>query len=204
MREEKKTPVPSSSSPKPQRLFILSFKMVFSTWTYIVFAVITTVTFWIVSSIFDQLLFFYPIVIFYLPDDALVGFILANIIAIILGIVVSMNIYVFRHSKRKINTASFFSGSSLSVISSTCASCSSLGFLLISTLECSGNNNLFLRLQLPDSFKVTFNRTSYMGILFGEQQINKKLYIEFLRWFEIISSISNHLIDLYIKTLMRN
>jgi len=138
MREEKKTPVPSSSSPKPQRLFILSFKMVFSTWTYILFAVITTVTFWIVSSIFDQLLFFYPIVIFYLPDDALVGFILANIIAIILGIVVSMNIYVFRHSKRKINTASFFSGSSLSVISSTCASCSSLGFLLISTLGAAG------------------------------------------------------------------
>lgn len=136
MTEEKKTPKPSS--PKSQRLFILSFKMVFSTWTYIILAVAIAVTFWIVSSIFDQLLFFYPIVIFYLPDDALVGFILANITAILLGIVVSMNIYVFRHSKMKINIASFFSGSSLSVISSTCASCSSLGFFLISTLGAAG------------------------------------------------------------------
>ncbi len=112
--------------------------MVFSSWIYILFAVAITVTFWIVSSIFDQLLFFYPIVIFYLPDDALVGFILANITAIILGIVVSMNIYMFRYSKMKINIASFFSGSSLSVISSTCASCSSVGFFLISTLGAAG------------------------------------------------------------------
>ena len=136
MIEEKKTPNPSSH--KLQRLFIPCFKMVFSTWTYIIIAVATTVTFWIASNIFDQLLFFYPIVIFYLPDDALVGFILVNITAIILGIVVSMNIYVFRHSKMKINIASFFSGSSLSVISSTCASCSSLGFFLISTLGAAG------------------------------------------------------------------
>jgi len=136
MREEKKTPILSSSSKR--RLFILSFKIVFSTWTYIIFAGATTVTFWIVANIFDQLLFFYPIVIFYLPDDALVGFVLVNITAIILGIVVSMNIYVFRHSKMKINIASFFSGSSLSVISSTCASCSSLGFFLISTLGAAG------------------------------------------------------------------
>ena len=136
MSEEKKTPIPSSS--KPQNLIIPSFKMVFSTWIYVIFAVATTVTFWIVANIFDQLLFFSPIVIFYLPDDAVVGFILVNITAILLGIVVSMNIYVFRHSKMKINTASFFTGSSLSVLSSTCVSCSSLGFFLISTLGAAG------------------------------------------------------------------
>ena len=45
-----------------------------------------------------------------------------------------MNAYVLRHSKGlKINIKSFFSGSTLSVLSSTCASCSSLGFLLVST-----------------------------------------------------------------------
>jgi len=48
----------------------------------------------IISSIFDQLLFFYPIIIFYLPDDAVLGFILANIIAILLGIAVSMTIMI--------------------------------------------------------------------------------------------------------------
>jgi hypothetical protein len=51
-----------------------------------------------------------------------------------MGVVVSMNVYVFRHSKGlKIIAASFFSGSTLSVLSSTCASCSSLGFVLVST-----------------------------------------------------------------------
>jgi hypothetical protein len=98
-----------------------------------IFAATTAVIFWIVSSIFDQLLFFSPIVIFYLPDDAVVGFILVNITAMLLGIVVSMNIYVIRHSKMKVNSLSFFSGSSLSVLSSTCVSCSSLGFFLVST-----------------------------------------------------------------------
>jgi hypothetical protein len=44
-----------------------------------------------------------------------------------------MNVYVLRHSKGlKINIKSFFSGSTLSVLSSTCASCSSLGSLLVS------------------------------------------------------------------------
>jgi hypothetical protein len=58
----------------------------------------------------------------------------ANITAVLMGVVVSMNVYVFRHSKGlKITAASFFSGSTLSVLSSTCASCSSLGSLLAST-----------------------------------------------------------------------
>jgi hypothetical protein len=44
-----------------------------------------------------------------------------------------MNVYVFKNLKGlKIGGTSFFSGSSLSIISSTCASCSSIGFLLIS------------------------------------------------------------------------
>jgi hypothetical protein len=92
----------------------------------------------LLSSVFDQLLFFSPIVIFYLPDDAVIGFILATLTAILLGIVVSMNVYVFRHSKLKLGLAAFFSGSTVSVISSTCASCSSLGFLLFSVFGGAG------------------------------------------------------------------
>ena len=136
MNEEKKTPIASSS--KGQSPFILPFKIVFSTLLYILFAATVAAIFWIVSSIFDQLIFFYPTVVFYLPDDAVVGFILVNITAMLLGIVVSMNIYVFRHSKVKLNSLSFFSGSSLSVLSSTCVSCSSLGFFLVSTLGAAG------------------------------------------------------------------
>ena len=134
MTEKKETSIPSSSSSKGQSPLILSFRIVFSKLVYIMFAALTAVAFSIISSIFDQLLFFYPIIIFYLPDDAVLGFIHANIIAILLGIVVSMNIYVFRHSKIKIRSTSLLSGSSLSVLSSICVSCSSLGFFLASTL----------------------------------------------------------------------
>jgi len=49
------------------------------------------------------------------------------------GIIVSMTTYVLRRLRDlKINIKSFFSGSTLSVLSSTCASCSSLDFLLVS------------------------------------------------------------------------
>jgi len=114
---------------------LIAFRMVFfSNWIYIALAAVVSSTFWIIFSLFDQLLFFSPVFVFYLPDDAVIGFILSNIISVLIGAVVSMNVYVFRHSKGlKINAASFFSGSTLSVLSSTCAGCSSLGFLLVST-----------------------------------------------------------------------
>lgn len=134
MSERKKTTLPPSSSSNVQNPLILSFQIVFSKLAYIVFAASIAIVFSIISSIFDQLLFFYPILVFYLPSDAVVGFILANIIAILLGIVVSMNIYVFRHSKIKIRGTSLLSASSLSVLSSICVSCSSLGFFLISVM----------------------------------------------------------------------
>lgn len=134
MNERKKTTLPPSSSSKDQSPLILSFQIVFSKLVYIISASSIALAFSIISSIFDQLLFFYPIVVFYLPSDAVVGFILSNIIAVLLGIVVSMNIYVFRHSKIKIQSHSLLSASSLSVLSSICVSCSSLGFFLISIL----------------------------------------------------------------------
>ncbi|HYZ49310.1 MAG TPA: hypothetical protein VE593_00375, partial [Nitrososphaeraceae archaeon] len=72
--------------------------------------------------------------VFYLPDDALLGFILSTITAILMGVVVSMNVYIVKHSGNlKVTISSLFSGSTLSMISSTCASCSSIGFLLVST-----------------------------------------------------------------------
>jgi hypothetical protein len=112
----------------------ISTKLVFSRWPYLVLGGAVTTIFWIVFNVFDQLLFFSPVVTFYLPGDAVGGFILSNVTALLVGAVVSMNLYVIRHSKGlKTGIMSLFSGSSLSVLSSACASCSSLGFLLIST-----------------------------------------------------------------------
>jgi hypothetical protein len=124
-----------------QRLgsMLTSIKLVFSHWAYIALSGTIATVFWIVFNVFEQLLFFSPIVVFYLPEDAITGFILSNITAILLGIVVSMNIYVLKHSRGiKLNATSFFSGSTIGVLSSTCASCSSLGFLLVSTLGGAG------------------------------------------------------------------
>src|SRR5829696_5421625 len=118
---------------------LASIKLVFFHWAYITLAGTIATLFWIVFNVFEQLLFFSPIVVFYLPEDAIIGFILSNITAILLGIVVSMNVYVLKHSRdRKLNASSFFSGSSIGVLSSACASCSSLGFLLVSVLGGAG------------------------------------------------------------------
>jgi hypothetical protein len=56
----------------------LAFKMVFSNPVYIAIAAAIFTTLWIVFSVFDQLLFFSPVVTFYLPIDAIAGFILKH------------------------------------------------------------------------------------------------------------------------------
>src|ERR1044072_478099 len=111
-----------------------SIRLVFSNWLYILLAGVVSSIFWIIFSVFDQLLFFSPILVFYLPDDAVIGFILLTMTALLLGIVVSMNVYIIKHSRNlKLAIGSLFLGSILSMIFSTCASCSSIGFLLVST-----------------------------------------------------------------------
>ena len=103
-----------------------------------IISVIISTLFWIFINWFDKLLFFSPIWTFYLPEDALTGFILTNISSILLGILVSMNIFVLKYASVKINKSSLFSGTTLGIISSTCASCSSIGFIIISTFGGAG------------------------------------------------------------------
>ena len=128
-----------------------SFRLVFSRPAYIALAAIVAVPFWILFNMFDQLLFFEPIWIFYLPEDAVAGFILTTIVSILLGILVSMNVYVIKHSKSRISRASLFSGSALGIVSGVCSSCSSVGFLLIFTFGSIGiiTSNLLTIYQIP-------------------------------------------------------
>jgi hypothetical protein len=129
-------------------LFFRASKTVFSSWVYVSIAVSFTAIFWVLFSFFDQLLFLAPVLAFYLPKDAVVGFVVSSIIAGLLGVVVSMNIYALRQQHRQSNSISsqkknkkigasssslLFSGSSLVVLSTVCISCSSsLGFVLLS------------------------------------------------------------------------
>jgi hypothetical protein len=70
-------------------------KTVFTTsWTYVTMAAAITTIFWILFSFFDQLLlFFSPVLTFYLPEDAIGNFVLSSITAAILGLVINMNIH---------------------------------------------------------------------------------------------------------------
>jgi hypothetical protein len=104
---------------------------------YILVSAFVFSSFWIFFNLMDQLLFFSPILFFYLPEDAIVGFVLTNVIAFLLGIVVSMNVYAIRNSKPKLDK-SLFSGSIIGIASGVCASCSSVGFLIMSTFGSAG------------------------------------------------------------------
>ena len=118
--------------------FLTAFQLVFSKPTYIAIAGLISIAFWIIFNILDELLFFSPVFAFYLPEDAIGSFIISSITAPLLGAVVAMNVYVFRNSRLKLSRASFFSGSSICIVSSACASCSSFGFFLISTFGSAG------------------------------------------------------------------
>ena len=139
MRRAKKTGSKFNSSKNQESIIPnlkvtipLAFKMVFSNPVYIAIAAGVFVTFWIVFNVFDQLLFFSPVLTFYLPEDAIAGFIITNITSALMGILIAMNVYVIRNTKIRLDK-SLFSGSVLGIASSACASCSSIGFLLIST-----------------------------------------------------------------------
>ena len=113
------------------RSIIITTKLVFSRWPYVVLTGAVAAIFWIIFNVFDQLLFFSPVATFYLPDDAVQGFILSNIIAILVGLVISTNPFVIRHSKGlKTGILSLFKGSTMSIRSSTCASWDFFSYLL--------------------------------------------------------------------------
>src|SRR6266487_847219 len=77
----------------------LAFKMVFTNRLYIAIAAAIFTIFWIIFNVFDQLLFFSPILSFYIPDDSVTGFVLTNITSILMGILVAMNVYAIRNSR---------------------------------------------------------------------------------------------------------
>jgi hypothetical protein len=152
-------------------LLPLSLRSVFSHIFYIMLSIAIALTFWIIFNLFEQLIFFWPVWVFYLPEDALLGFVVTTIIAILLGILISMNIYVIRNSRLKITKSSLFSGTGLSILSSTCVSCSSIGFLLISTFGGLGIviSNFLSTYQLP------LRILSIAVLLFALYSIHKRI-----------------------------
>lgn len=127
-----------------------SLSMVFSkNIAHVALAATVAVLFWVVMAYFDQLLFFSPMLAFSVPPSGWPGFLLSTVTAILLGIVISMNVYIFRTSAVKIGP-SLISGSALGVVSSACAGCTSAGFFMIGTFGVAGATatSLFAQYQL--------------------------------------------------------
>ena len=127
--------------------------MIISNRAQLALAIGIAIAFWIAFSMLDQLLFFYPFFDFYLPAEALSNFILSIVTSVLMGLVVSMNVYILRSMKsreKKVST-SMFSGVSLGMVSGACASCTSLSFLLVSTFGWAGivASNVLSNFQIP-------------------------------------------------------
>ena len=130
----------------------LAARIVFSNRGYSSLAALVAAVMWIVFNVLDGLLFFSPVVNFYypLPGDAVPGFILSVVTATMVGIVVSMNLFIVR-SRLKADKSSFLSGSTLGTVSSMCAGCSSVGFYLASTFGAAGvaTSSFLANYQIP-------------------------------------------------------
>ena len=150
--------------------YSLAVKMVFSGKIYVLIAASVAVSFWIVFNTFDQLLFFSPSVIFYMRDGAWLGFMLSTVAAMLIGIVASMNIYALRHSISK-SLGSLFSGSSVGVSTSVCASCSSLALVLTTSL---GTTGLAISTFLSN-YQIHLHLLSVVILILAYYSVHKKI-----------------------------
>jgi hypothetical protein len=138
---------------------IKNIQKVFSNWSFLTIAAITTICFWIIFTVLDGLLFFYPSFTFWIPTDATINFILSTITSILIGLVISMNLYFIfnnyntidkftrarnkckiniRNNNKKENKNSLYSLSIspiLAIFLTGCISCSSsLGLFTITSI----------------------------------------------------------------------
>lgn len=118
-------------------VFVTATRTVFSNKTYVAIMIAVSALFWFILNVFDQTLFLSPVLIFYLPSYAILGFAISNITAVLLGMVIAINIHILRNMKSG-PSVSFFSGPVIGIVPSACASCTSLGFFLVSFFGIAG------------------------------------------------------------------
>lgn len=104
----------------------------FSNPLHLIIGSITGIVFWFVTNTFDSILFFSPFLAFYVPSDMHGIFFLSCINSTLVGILVNFNLHIIRNLKLRISKSAL-SGTTISIISSTCASCSTFAFTIAST-----------------------------------------------------------------------
>ena len=137
-------------------------KTAFSNPLYLIIASIAGFVFWMVTNTFDNILFFSPYLAFYVPNDMLGVFILTCINSILVVVLVNFNLHIIRDLKLKISKSAV-AGTTISVISSACATCSTFGFILASTFGglavvvsnfLSGNQIIIREISTPSTRQV--------------------------------------------------
>jgi len=124
---------------------------VFSQRSYIALAIAIFVGFFLLFSTLDGYLFFSPIVIFHVPQDNVANFSLSVAITVLLGIVISMNLYMFKNMQFGWKQNRYWlSGSFIATATGACG-CTSLGFAIISTFGGAGilATSFMTNYQLP-------------------------------------------------------
>lgn len=116
---------------------IVAMQTVFARGTYIALAAAVAAGFFMLFSTLDEYLFFEPALVFYLPPDAAANFALSVAISVLLGIVISMNVYVLSSRLGKRTMSPWLSGSFIAAATGACG-CTSLGFALITTFGGAG------------------------------------------------------------------
>jgi hypothetical protein len=135
--------------------------MVFSNASYIALAVAISVAFFILFSVLDEYLFFSPILVFHVPPDAYMSFALSVALTALLGIVVSMNVYMFERLQVGLKgSSSWLSGSFVATATGACG-CTSLGFAIISTFGGAG----IIATSFLTNYQIPLKLVS-LGILF--------------------------------------
>ena len=112
-------------------------KTAFSNPINIIIGSFTGIVFWIVTNMYDNILFFSPFLAFYVPNDMFGVFLLSCINSVLVGILVNFSLHIMRNLKLKISKSAL-SGTTISIISSTCVSCSTFAFTIASTFGALG------------------------------------------------------------------
>jgi len=146
--------------------------IVFSNVYNVIIAVSISVAFGLLLNVLDQLLFFWPTLIFYLPREKVVSFTISILTSAVLGVVVPMNIYAIRKS-RKLDT-SFLPGTSFAIASCTCAGCSTVGLSLLPTLGSIGAVGIAFFAQYQDLLRVASLLILFWSLFSVYRQIERK------------------------------
>ena len=150
---------------------VSTMRMVFSKKSYIGIAIAVSAIFFIVFNVLDEYLFFSPLLVFHVPTDAYPNFALSTAIIALVGIVISMNVYMFRTVGVKLKeSGTWLSGSFVATVSGACG-CSSVGFAMISTFGGVG----ILASSFLTTFQIPLKIASLAVLVFAYYSVRKNM-----------------------------